>query len=82
MRHVSIAGSLTGGREITQEMLEFASKHNVHPWITTMPMSDANTAVKVGPSSPHTSKTTHFLDGSGTSGYEQLGIEVKDSENF
>ncbi|KAK5798938.1 chaperonin 10-like protein [Linnemannia elongata] len=47
MRHVSIAGSLTGGREITQEMLEFAAKHNVHPWITTMPMSDANTAVKV-----------------------------------
>ncbi|KAF9148207.1 hypothetical protein BG015_010069 [Linnemannia schmuckeri] len=47
MRHISIAGSLTGGREITQEMLEFAAEHNVRPWITTMPMSDANAAVKV-----------------------------------
>ncbi|KAG9064244.1 hypothetical protein KI688_003432 [Linnemannia hyalina] len=47
MRHVSIAGSLTGGREITQEMLEFAAKTGVRPWITTMPMSDANAAVKV-----------------------------------
>ncbi|KAF9150795.1 hypothetical protein DFQ26_001454, partial [Actinomortierella ambigua] len=27
-------------------MLEFAAKHNVRPWIETMPMSDANAAIK------------------------------------
>ncbi|KAG0309353.1 hypothetical protein BGZ97_013093 [Linnemannia gamsii] len=47
MRHVSIAGSLTGGREITQEMLDFAAETGVRPWIITMPMSDPNAAVKV-----------------------------------
>ncbi|KAK3835237.1 MAG: chaperonin 10-like protein [Linnemannia elongata] len=47
LRHVSIAGSMSGGREITQEMLEFAAKHNVRPWITTMPMGDINAAMKV-----------------------------------
>ncbi|KAF9126653.1 hypothetical protein BGW39_006467 [Mortierella sp. 14UC] len=46
MRHISISGSLIGGRLITQEMLEFAAKHNVRPWIETMPMSDANGAIK------------------------------------
>ncbi|KAG0058695.1 hypothetical protein BGZ90_004828 [Linnemannia elongata] len=45
-RQVSIAGSVVGGREITQEMLEFAAKTGVRPRIITMPMSDANTAVK------------------------------------
>ncbi|KAG0240176.1 hypothetical protein BGW41_007158 [Actinomortierella wolfii] len=45
-RHINFTGSLIGGRAITQEMLEFAAKHNVRPWIEKMPMSDANAAVK------------------------------------
>jgi D-arabinose 1-dehydrogenase-like Zn-dependent alcohol dehydrogenase len=45
MRHVSIAGSLIGGWKITQEMLEFAAKTGVRPWIEKMPMSDANAAI-------------------------------------
>ncbi|KAF8945605.1 hypothetical protein BGZ47_002318 [Haplosporangium gracile] len=45
-RHVSIAGSLIGGWKITQEMLEFAAKTGVRPWIEKMPMSDANAAIK------------------------------------
>ncbi|KAG0201581.1 hypothetical protein BGX33_010230 [Mortierella sp. NVP41] len=45
-RHVSIAGSLIGGRPDTQEMLEFAAKTGVRPWIEKMPMSDANAAIK------------------------------------
>ncbi|KAF9129058.1 hypothetical protein BGX30_014082 [Mortierella sp. GBA39] len=35
------------GTLITQEMLEFAAKTGVRPWIIIMPMSDANAAVKV-----------------------------------
>ncbi|KAF9921888.1 hypothetical protein FBU30_008031 [Linnemannia zychae] len=46
MRHISIAGSLTGGRAMTQEMLDFAAEHNVRPWVETMPMSEINTAVE------------------------------------
>ncbi|KAF9910564.1 hypothetical protein EC991_006123 [Linnemannia zychae] len=46
MRHISIAGSLIGGRLITEEMLAFAAKHNVRPWIEKMPMNDANGAIK------------------------------------
>ncbi|KAI9242413.1 MAG: chaperonin 10-like protein [Podila humilis] len=38
MREVNVTGSLIGGRRITAEMLEFASKHN--------PMSDINAAVQ------------------------------------
>ncbi|KAI9242352.1 MAG: hypothetical protein BYD32DRAFT_483306 [Podila humilis] len=45
-RQVSIVGSLIGGRNTTAEMLDFASKHNVRPWIEKMPMSDANAAIK------------------------------------
>ena len=46
MRQVAMVGSAIGGREIVQEMLKFASAHNVRPWIEKMPMSDANAAVK------------------------------------
>ncbi|KAG0226007.1 hypothetical protein BGW41_004424 [Actinomortierella wolfii] len=45
-RNLSLTGSLIGGRKLTQEMLEFAAKHNVRPMIERMPMSDANAAVK------------------------------------
>ncbi|KAG0248638.1 hypothetical protein BG011_010067 [Mortierella polycephala] len=45
-REVSIVGSLIGGKEMVQEMLQFASEHNVRPWIEKMPMSDANAAIK------------------------------------
>ncbi|KAF9289935.1 hypothetical protein BGZ68_008293 [Mortierella alpina] len=45
-RHVSMVGSLIGGKDTVQEMLEFAAAHNVRPWIEKRPMSDANAAVK------------------------------------
>ncbi|KAF9577009.1 hypothetical protein BGW38_008075, partial [Lunasporangiospora selenospora] len=45
-RQVTMVGSLIGGVETTKEMLEFAAKHNIRPWIEKMPMSDANAAVK------------------------------------
>ncbi|KAG0331473.1 hypothetical protein BG000_010896 [Podila horticola] len=46
MRQVSVTGSLIGGRKITAEMLDFASKHNVRPWIEKYSMSDINKAVQ------------------------------------
>jgi len=45
-RQVSMVGSLIGGKKMTREMLDFAAKHNVRPWIEKMPMSDCNAAVK------------------------------------
>ncbi|KAF9150473.1 hypothetical protein DFQ26_001592, partial [Actinomortierella ambigua] len=45
-RHIQLTGSLIGGRQMTEEMLHFAAKHNVRPWVEKMPMSDANAAVK------------------------------------
>ncbi|KAF9160987.1 hypothetical protein DFQ26_004995 [Actinomortierella ambigua] len=45
-RNVSLTGSLIGGRRLTQEMLDFAAKHNVRPMIEKMAMSDANAAVQ------------------------------------
>ncbi|KAF9345201.1 hypothetical protein BGX34_004953 [Mortierella sp. NVP85] len=45
-RQLAIAGSMVGGRLLTQDMLEFAAKNNVRPWIKKMPMSDPNAAVK------------------------------------
>ncbi|KAF8975157.1 hypothetical protein BGZ46_009386 [Entomortierella lignicola] len=45
-RHVSIVGSLIGGKIDINEMLQFAADKNVRPWIEKMPMSDANAAVK------------------------------------
>ncbi|CAO3571121.1 unnamed protein product [Mortierella alpina] len=46
MNQISLVGSLIGGKESMQEMLEFAAVHNVRPWIEKMPMSDANAAIK------------------------------------
>ncbi|KAF9089475.1 hypothetical protein BGX29_012042 [Mortierella sp. GBA35] len=45
-REIGIVGSIVGGNSITQEMLEFAAKTGVRPWIEKMPMSDANAAMK------------------------------------
>ncbi|KAF9921889.1 hypothetical protein FBU30_008032 [Linnemannia zychae] len=45
-RQVSITGSLIGGRNITQEMLDFAAKTGVRPWIEMRPMSDPNAALE------------------------------------
>ncbi|KAF9104535.1 hypothetical protein BGX29_001709 [Mortierella sp. GBA35] len=44
-REISIVGSMIAGLSLTQEMLEFAAKHGVRPWIEKMPMSDANAAM-------------------------------------
>ncbi|KAG0027593.1 hypothetical protein BGZ81_005442 [Podila clonocystis] len=46
MRQVSVTGSLIGGPKITAEMLAFAAKHNVRPWIEMYAMKDINKAVK------------------------------------
>jgi alcohol dehydrogenase (NADP+) len=46
MRQVNVTGSLIGGRKITAEMLDFASKHDVRPWIEKYSMSDINKAVQ------------------------------------
>ncbi|KAF9990319.1 hypothetical protein BGZ75_002633 [Mortierella antarctica] len=46
MNQISLVGSLIGGKESMQEMLEFAATHNVRPWIEKMPMNDANAAIK------------------------------------
>ncbi|KAF9286770.1 hypothetical protein BGZ68_002572 [Mortierella alpina] len=46
MNQISLVGSMIGDKDSMQEMLEFAAKHNVRPWIEKMPMSDANAAIK------------------------------------
>ncbi|KAF9149308.1 hypothetical protein DFQ26_002032, partial [Actinomortierella ambigua] len=45
-RHINLTAWLLGGRTATRQMLDFASKNNVHPWIEKMPMSDVNAAIK------------------------------------
>ena len=42
---ISISGSAIGSPDTIREMLEFASKHNIKPWIETRKMADANTAI-------------------------------------
>lgn len=46
MNQISLVGSMIGDKDSMQEMLEFAARHNVRPWIEKMPMSDANAAIK------------------------------------
>ncbi|CAJ1931238.1 unnamed protein product [Sphenostylis stenocarpa] len=41
-----VAGSLVGGLKETQEMIDFAAKHNVKPDIEVIPMDYVNTAMK------------------------------------
>ncbi|KAI9184421.1 hypothetical protein H9P43_003474 [Blastocladiella emersonii ATCC 22665] len=45
IRQRALIGSLIGSRGEIMEMLEFASKTGVAPWIEKMPMSEVNTAV-------------------------------------
>lgn len=34
--NISLEGTFVGGKEALKEMLEFASEHNVRPWISTV----------------------------------------------
>ncbi|KAI9486112.1 MAG: chaperonin 10-like protein [Benjaminiella poitrasii] len=43
---VSIVGSLIGSPNEIRDMLEFADKHNVRPWIQKYPMKDVNKALE------------------------------------
>ncbi|KAG0248399.1 hypothetical protein DFQ27_000927, partial [Actinomortierella ambigua] len=45
-RHINLTAWLLGGWRAIRQMLDFAAKHHVRPWIETMPMSDANAAIK------------------------------------
>ena len=47
MQELSISGSLIASRQVIQEMLEFAAKHKVLPWIHKMPMSKVNEALQI-----------------------------------
>lgn len=42
----NITGSSIGSTVEIKEMLEFASKHDVRPWIELMPMSQVNEGIK------------------------------------
>ncbi|KAF9204394.1 hypothetical protein BGZ59_001074 [Podila verticillata] len=42
LRQVNVTGSLIGGRKMAADMLEFAAKHNVRPWIEKKPMTEVN----------------------------------------
>ena len=41
-----VAGSLIGGMKETQEMIDFATMHNVKPGITVIPMGYVNIAME------------------------------------
>jgi cinnamyl-alcohol dehydrogenase len=41
-----VAGSLIGGIKETQEMIDFAAKHNVKPDIEIIPIDYVNTAME------------------------------------
>lgn len=45
MNNVSIGGSAIGSPAVIREMLEVASKHEVHPWIEKRPMEQINQTV-------------------------------------
>ncbi|WFC95821.1 alcohol dehydrogenase (NADP(+)) [Malassezia brasiliensis] len=46
MQELTITGSLVARREVHKEMLEFSARHDVHPWIEELPMTEegVNTA--------------------------------------
>ena len=41
-----VTGSFIGGMKETQEMIDFAAKHNVKPDIEVIPMDYVNTAIE------------------------------------
>ncbi|CAG8464779.1 6667_t:CDS:10 [Cetraspora pellucida] len=47
MRFVKVEGSLIGGSQEIKDMLAFAVKHNVRPWIQKIPMKDINEGIKI-----------------------------------
>ncbi|CAG8486671.1 2070_t:CDS:2 [Dentiscutata erythropus] len=47
MRFVKVEGSLIGGSQDIKDMLEFAVKHNVRPWIQKVPMKEVNEGIKI-----------------------------------
>ncbi|KAJ1983957.1 hypothetical protein H4R33_004556 [Dimargaris cristalligena] len=44
--NVGIAGSLIGGIKEVRATLDFAAKHNVRPWIETLPMDQCNEGIQ------------------------------------
>ncbi|KAI8646360.1 chaperonin 10-like protein [Parasitella parasitica] len=46
MHQVNISGSLIGSPSEIEDMLEFAAKHNIRPWIKTYPFSKVNEAIQ------------------------------------
>ncbi|KAG9284766.1 hypothetical protein G9A89_000915 [Geosiphon pyriformis] len=47
LRFITIEASLIGSRHDVKEMLAFAAKHDVRPWIQTVPMKDVNDALDI-----------------------------------
>lgn len=45
MNNIQVGGSNIGSVSQIQEMLEFAVRQNVKPWIQTRSMNDANQAI-------------------------------------
>lgn len=45
-REIALVGSLIGSPAMIEDMLQFAAKHNVKPWISKYPMKDCNEAIK------------------------------------
>ena len=41
-QELTITGSLVARREVHQEMLQFSARHNIHPWIEEMAMTEEN----------------------------------------
>ncbi|CAG8561578.1 14535_t:CDS:2 [Dentiscutata heterogama] len=47
MRSIKVEGSLIGGSQDIKDMLEFAVKHNVRPWIQKVPMKEVNEGINI-----------------------------------
>jgi D-arabinose 1-dehydrogenase-like Zn-dependent alcohol dehydrogenase len=45
-RQIALVGSLIGSPRMIEDMLQFAAKHNVKPWLNKYPMKDCNKAIE------------------------------------
>ncbi|KAI8888380.1 NAD(P)-binding protein, partial [Backusella circina FSU 941] len=45
-RQIALVGSLIGSPRMIEDMLQFAAKHNVKPWLNKYPMKDCNEAIE------------------------------------
>jgi D-arabinose 1-dehydrogenase-like Zn-dependent alcohol dehydrogenase len=45
-RQIALVGSLIGSPNMIEDMLQFAAKHDVKPWIQKYPMKECNEAVQ------------------------------------